>query len=132
LTPQEEEELEKERKRKKKQDKLYIKRRKEDLEELVPKPDPGSHKARLEKRRAKHKRPDSPEMEFREEDLIGDTQAMYSKALQEERQRQLERQEKAAKRIAELQEKERQRIEGKLISIQLLTRSRFQKKDGFD
>ncbi|KAL0479401.1 gatB [Acrasis kona] len=97
-------------KRRKVQDKLYNKRRESDLEELVPKPDPGSFKAKLEKKRAAHVRRDDLDDEYGvSDDLINDVdneKAFFIQSMNKQNNAKMRKQEELQKKLADYQARE--------------------------
>eukprot|EP01080_Neovahlkampfia_damariscottae_P012485 gene12485-6233_t len=93
----------------KKKEKEYIKQRKSDLEELVPKPDPGSFLAKKQKNKAKYYKEDSPDPGDSTYD--DDSTKQFERMLQKQKNKKLEKIIEKERMIQEIKEKERIRME---------------------
>jgi hypothetical protein len=88
-------------------EKLYLKNRKSDLEELVPKPDPGSFLAKKQKNKAKYFRDDSPDPG----DSTYDNRNNFENLLEKQKTKKMEKILENERIIAEIKEKERKKME---------------------
>ena len=94
----------------KKIEKEYIKQRKSDLEELVPKPDPGSFLAKKQKNKKKFFKEDSPDPGDSTYDN-DDTKKHFERLIQKQKNKKLEKIIEREKMIQEIKEKERKKME---------------------
>jgi hypothetical protein len=102
---------ENERKKSKLEEKKFKKRKESDLEELVPKADPGSRQAKLEKKRASHTRKDDFDDEYGvDDDLMGGDfdaeKEKFRKQMESQQRYKEKRQEELQKKVEAYKEKE--------------------------
>jgi hypothetical protein len=107
---------EKERKRNKLEEKKFIKRKEAALDEIAPKPDPGSFKARLDKKRATHRRPDDMDDEYGvSDDIMGgdfdEERLALKKSLERQRSVQQKRADVIQKKAEEYRARETATVE---------------------
>eukprot|EP01027_Heterolobosea_sp_BB2_P001543 GEZU01002335.1.p2 GENE.GEZU01002335.1~~GEZU01002335.1.p2 ORF type:complete len:178 (+),score=64.79 GEZU01002335.1:936-1469(+) len=114
------------RMQKRKQDKAFMRNKQADLDELVPKPDPGSFQARREKNLMRHGGGgggrDDDGFEMDESVLMGSGGAdeqSFRRRLAREREMRERKQEEMDRRVAEYQRKEQEKVQQILAQSKL-------------